>query len=86
MESLHHSGGDIEHAGRVDVSSDMSGHDEERLYQLIANHLHYTGSARAQQILDKWEVYRPKFVKIMPVEYRRALMEMEQARLQAAAE
>ena len=86
LESLHHSGGDIEHAGRVDVSSDMTGHDEERLYQLIANHLHYTGSDRAQQILDKWEVYRPKFVKIMPVEYRRALMEMEQARMQAAAE
>ena len=64
----------------------MTGHDEERLYQLISNHLHYTGSDRAKEILDNWETYRPKFVKIMPVEYRRALMEMEQARMQAAAE
>ncbi len=85
LESLHHHGGDIEHHGRVDVTSDMTGHDEERLYQLISNHHHYTGSARAQHILDNWETFRPKFVKIMPVEYRRALMEMEQARTQAAA-
>jgi len=27
-------------------------------------------------ILDKWSVYRPRFVKVMPHEYRRALKEM----------
>ena len=48
MEKLHHHGGDLEHKGRVDVSGDMTSHDEERLYQLISNHLHYTGSARGQ--------------------------------------
>ncbi len=84
MEALHHHGGDIEHHGRVDVTSDMTGHDEERLYQLISNHRHYTGSERARLILEHWDEYRPKFVKIMPVEYRRALMEMEQARTQSA--
>ena len=47
-----------------------------RLHQLIENHLHYTGSARARAILDDWVSYLPKFVKVMPVEYRRALEEM----------
>ncbi len=88
LELLHHHGGDMECHGRVDVSSDMTSHDEERLLTLIQNHLHYTGSARARHILDNWLEFRPKFVKVMPVEYRRALREMEQARVgaQMAAE
>jgi glutamate synthase (NADPH/NADH) large chain len=86
MEKLLHHGGDIDHKGRVDVSGDMTSHDEERLYQMIANHLHYTGSTRAKAILDNWTDYRPKFRKIMPVEYRRALQEMERLRMNVAAE
>ena len=85
LEKLHHHGGDIDHKGRVDVSSDMNHHDEERLYQLISNHMHFTKSDRAKDILDNWEAYRPKFVKIMPVEYRRALREMEEMRLGGVA-
>ncbi|NML72600.1 glutamate synthase large subunit [Rhizobium sp. S-51] len=86
LEKLHHHGGDLMHKGRVDVSGDMTRHDEERLYQLISNHLHYTGSARAKQILDNWAGFRPKFRKVMPVEYRRALEEMERMRMGVAAE
>ncbi|WP_427023815.1 glutamate synthase large subunit [Aureimonas ureilytica] len=86
LEKLHHHGGDLQHKGRVDVSSNMTGHDDERLYKLISNHLHYTGSTRAKEMLDHWETYRPKFVKVMPVEYRRALLEMERARMGVAAE
>jgi glutamate synthase (NADPH/NADH) large chain len=86
MEKLHHHGGDIAHKGRVDVSGDMTSHDEERLYQLIANHVHYTGSTKGKAILDDWATYRPKFRKVMPVEYRRALQEMERLRMSVAAE
>ncbi len=86
LEKLHHHGGDLMHKGRVDVSGDMTRHDEERLYQLISNHLHYTGSTRAKLILDNWVEYRPKFRKVMPVEYRRALEEMERSRMGVAAE
>ena len=78
MEEFHHQAGDIEHHGRVDISPDMTRHDDERLQQLIANHHRYTGSERAKTILENWEDYRPKFVKVMPVEYRRALAEIEQ--------
>jgi glutamate synthase (NADPH/NADH) large chain len=86
LEKLHHHGGDIDHKGRVDVEADMTAHDEERLYQLISNHLAYTGSVRAKTILDNWADYRPKFRKVMPVEYRRALEEMERMRMGLAAE
>ena len=81
LEKLHHHGGDIEHKGRVDLTADMTRHDDERLRQLISNHIAHTGSAWAQEILDNWDDFRPKFVKVMPVEYRRALKEMEEKRL-----
>jgi glutamate synthase (NADPH/NADH) large chain len=81
MERRSHQSGDLESHGLVDLS-DMTRFDEERLHQLIENHLHYTGSTRAREILDNWAGYLPKFVKVMPVEYRRALEEM--ARQQVA--
>ncbi len=71
-----HSGGDLEAHGRVDVMHDMSRFDGERLHQLIANHARATSSARARHILENWETYLPKFRKVMPVEYRRALAEL----------
>jgi glutamate synthase (NADPH/NADH) large chain len=86
LEKLHHHGGDLDHKGRVDVSGDMTSHDEERLHLLISNHVHYTGSTRGKEILENWASYRPKFRKVMPVEYRRALQEMERLRMSVAAE
>ena len=78
LEALDHQGGDLETHGRVDVSHDMTRYDAIRLKQLIQNHLHYTNSNRAREILDNWEDYLPRFVKVMPVEYRRALQEIGQ--------
>ncbi|HEV2899425.1 MAG TPA: glutamate synthase-related protein, partial [Pseudaminobacter sp.] len=86
LEKLHHHGGDLDHKGRVDVSGDMTSHDEERLHLLISNHVHYTGSTRGKEILENWASYRPKFRKVMPVEYRRALQEMERLRMSVAVE
>ena len=76
MQRHHHSGGDLQGHGRVDVMSDMSRFDAERLRQMIANHARYTGSDRARNILENWEAYLPKFRKVMPVEYRRALAQL----------
>jgi glutamate synthase (NADPH/NADH) large chain len=39
---------------------------------------------RAKQILDDWRVYLPKFVKVMPTEYRRALLEIAAQQKEAA--
>ena len=76
-ERIHHQGGDLQVLGRVDVMSDMTRFDAERLHQLISNHARLTGSTRAKEILADWETYRPKFRKVMPVEYRRALTELK---------
>ena len=50
--------------------------DVELLRGLIERHRDYTGSTRARAILENFEEYRPKFVKVMPHEYRRALDEL----------
>jgi glutamate synthase (NADPH/NADH) large chain len=49
--------------------------DEHALRELIEKHLLYTGSERARLILENWTVYLPKFTKVMPTDYRRALQE-----------
>ncbi len=77
LEALDHQGGDMQAHGLVDVSHDMTRFDALRLQQLIHKHLHYTNSPVARWILDHWERYLPKFVKIMPVDYRRALQEIQ---------
>jgi glutamate synthase (NADPH/NADH) large chain len=69
--------GDLETSGRVDVMSDMTRMDAARLHHLISNHARYTRSKRAAEILADWNGYLPKFRKVMPVEYRRALAELK---------
>ena len=86
IDRHYHQSGDLETSGLVDIKSDMTRFDAERLHQLIANHLNYTGSTRAKLILSRWNEYLPKFRKVMPLEYRRALQEMERARTMQAAE
>jgi glutamate synthase (NADPH/NADH) large chain len=85
LEKLEHMGGDLETHGRVDISHDMPRFDAVRLKQLIEKHLQYTNSERARKILENWDEYLPKFVKVMPVEYRRALRELQAEQQQTAA-
>ena len=66
----------LEDTGLV-AYSDMTRQDEARLIQLIKKHLGYTGSGKASKILSDWTFYRPKFVKVMPKEYRRALLDRQ---------
>ncbi|WP_231378554.1 glutamate synthase-related protein [Bordetella sp. FB-8] len=53
--------------------------DETLLRRLVEDHFRYTGSFRAREILGDWETARGKFVKVMPIEYKRALAELWQA-------
>jgi glutamate synthase (NADPH/NADH) large chain len=77
MSRLSNQSGDLASHGLVDVMSNMSDHDAERLHALITRHAHYTNSAKAKTILADWPTWSAKFRKVMPVEYRRALKEME---------
>jgi glutamate synthase (NADPH/NADH) large chain len=58
--------------------------DAAALHGKITKHLRYTGSVRAKLILDNWSTYLPKFVKVMPTEYRRALLEIAMQQKEAA--
>src|SRR5574344_1619409 len=49
--------------------------DEDILKTYISNHVKYTGSNRAKEILDNWDESLTKFVKVFPNEYRKALNE-----------
>jgi glutamate synthase (NADPH/NADH) large chain len=55
--------------------------DEAILKGLIERHFKYTGSTRARALLDDWSNARSKFVKVFPTEYKRALGEMDAARI-----
>jgi glutamate synthase (NADPH/NADH) large chain len=50
--------------------------DEVIVKRLIENHARYTGSAQAKHVLERWSEFRPKFIKVFPNEYRRALGEL----------
>lgn len=77
LEEIYGQGGDLQAHGTVEIMRDMTRYDAQRLHALIEDHRRYTGSRRATLILENWTEYLPKFVKIMPVDYRRALEQMQ---------
>ncbi len=50
--------------------------DESQLKKLLEDHNRWTGSKRARELLDHWAEARQKFVKVFPIEYKRALSEL----------
>ncbi|MGE3148746.1 MAG: glutamate synthase large subunit, partial [Pseudorhodoplanes sp.] len=81
---VYHHRQDLETHGRVDILTDLTQFDSERLCYLLGQHARFTGSERAATILGNWQKYRPLFRKVMPTEYRRALAELAKSSLQAA--
>ena len=80
---IFHHAGDLEAHGMVDIMSDLSRFDGHRLHHLISRHARFTGSRLAATILADWKTWYPKFRKVMPVEYRRALNELKAAAIAA---
>lgn len=62
---------------REHLFADMLSDDAPRLKWILKRHLNYTGSDRAREILENWEDYLPKFVKVLPVDYRAALQKIK---------
>ena len=85
--TVYHQAGDLEVHGRVDIMADMTSFDAARLRLLIARHARCTGSTARRRISWPIGTFRPKFRKVMPVEYRRALVQLAKekaANMQAA--
>ncbi len=51
----------------------------EDLRQMIQRHKDYTGSEKAETVLANWQTVVPKFVKVMPKDYKRVLQALKQA-------
>jgi glutamate synthase (NADPH/NADH) large chain len=47
------------------------------LQRLIHNHFLYTRSELAEKILVDWDEYLPKFIKVIPLEYKKVLEEQK---------
>jgi glutamate synthase (NADPH/NADH) large chain len=63
----------------VELESVWKEDDKRLLHSLIERHLKFTGSPRAQGILDTWTDTVGKFVKVVPIDYRKALEKMRAA-------
>ena len=63
----------------LEVSED---NDIKQLKDLIESHYNSTLSPLAQRILENWEAYLPKFIKVLPEEYKQALIRLEKEKLQ----
>tara|TARA_B100001057_G_C22865871_1_gene956451 strand:+ start:61 stop:4575 length:4515 start_codon:yes stop_codon:yes gene_type:complete len=55
----------------------LKGNDEKDLKRSIELHLKYTDSNLASDILDNWKNNKNHFVKVMPIEYKRALIRLK---------
>ncbi len=51
--------------------------DIKEVEAMIHKHFEYTRSRRARKILESWEEMAPKFVKVMPKDYKRMLQAMK---------
>ena len=74
---------------KANIATEMPQHlnsaDELILKTLTANHCQYTESNIAKKILNQWDIELGNFIKVMPIEYKRALIEMKKAKAKEVA-
>ncbi|MCW3788754.1 glutamate synthase large subunit [Plebeiibacterium sediminum] len=61
--------------GLVELSPVEDAADVQELQFLLHKHLLHTNSEKAQDILVNWNKYLPKFIKVIPFEYKKVLQE-----------
>ena len=69
----------------VDLEKVEDPADMEELHGMVEKHHRLTGSSVAEWVLENWEDALEEFVKIMPVEYRNALLRLEEEAQQTIA-
>jgi len=80
---------DLEADFREKVNGDMieleyltETEDEMMVKEMIEKHLKYTGSDRAAEILNNWEKYKSKFIRVMPCDYKRMITAIDNFKAQ----
>ncbi len=61
----------------VDLDSIEHADEAAELLDLIEEHHQWTGSTIAQGLIDNWEASLSRFVKVMPRDYKRVLLERQ---------
>jgi glutamate synthase (ferredoxin) len=69
----------------VDLERIEDSEEADFVRTMIEKHQKYTGSSVAQGVLDRWDELLPKFIKIMPRDYKRALIELAAEAIQQKA-
>jgi len=59
----------------VDLEAVAAEEDKTNLRRLLEEHFDSTGSANAYRVLKDWDAMLPRFVKVMPRDYKRVLAE-----------
>ena len=67
--------------GMVELEKVETEEDVEELMSLIKKHQAYTGSTVAEDVLDRWDEVLPQFVKVMPTDYKRVLLERQKKKV-----
>ncbi|HOT46438.1 MAG TPA: glutamate synthase large subunit [Spirochaetota bacterium] len=62
--------------GMVSLSAVREYEDQEFIIEHLEKHVRFTGSTVARDILHSWYEFLPKFIKVLPLEYKRAMDEM----------
>jgi glutamate synthase (NADPH/NADH) large chain len=70
--------------GTVELEPVVEQSDIDELHRLVSNHAEFTGSTVAKKLLEDWDNSIPKFVKVMPIDYKRVLEDLKQAQSEMA--
>ena len=62
---------------RIFEKSSLLEDDDLRIKVLLQKHIHYTNSKKAKRILDDFNVNLKKFVKVLPTDFKDALIRYE---------
>jgi len=63
----------------VDLEPLIDVEDVELVKDLLSRHIRYTQSPVAARLLVSWEATQPRFVKVMPRDYKRVLQAIKKA-------
>jgi glutamate synthase (NADPH/NADH) large chain len=63
--------------GMVELSLVEDFNDTNELTQLISRHYKFTGSKKAKLILDDLNSWLPRFIKVIPYDYKKVLQELK---------
>jgi len=66
----------------VDLEPLIADEDVEEVKELLRRHVRYTQSTVAERVLKQWDALQPKFVKVMPKDYKRVINAIKRAQLE----